>query len=1021
MQDHIELPQASQPGEVNRLAVVLEHIAEAFLELDRVGTIVYVNRRAEALLGQPREVLLGKDLPTACPDPLGGLLSTRCHEALAHQAQIEFTIVDWPQQPAVAVRLCPGLSGVMVYLQVEAHARGDRNRRQLALHQGEAQLSSIFEIIPDGIAILNRAGRFVAANAAAEQILRLTQSNLADRTYNDRTWSISTVDGQPFPEEALPFVRVMQTGQPVYGVEHAITHSDGTRTVLAVNASPLLDGEGQVTHVVAALCDITDRKQAEEEYRQRLQAQSAHAIAAAKQDQAAFLADVSAALASSLEYEQTLQRAADLAVPYFADWCSIDLLNPDNSISRVAIAHRNPAKVEQAWELTSRFPRRLDQGFGISQVIQTGQPLVMPEITDEMLATAIPDPDYLETVRQYDLKSCIIAPLHARDRVLGSISLVFTESNRHYVPSDLVLATDLAQRVAIAIDNARLFQAAQQTRQLAEAAADRTARLQTVTAALSEVLSPDQLAEVILEQSMAALSADAAMVALVTPDQKHLEIVKAKGYDIGADILASWKQFPIDTPAPLAEAVCTGQPVWLGSPAERAQRYPHLAEYYNRYDFGAWLSLPLEAEGRSVGGISLSFRALRQFNQADRDFILALSRQCAQAILRAQLYEAERLARTDAERANRVKDEFLAILSHELRSPLNPILGWSQLLQTHKLSDTQIQDALRTIERNAKLQTQLIDDLLDIAKILRGKLHLDNSPADLTLAIEAALETVKTAALAKSIVLNPVLADVGEVYGDGGRLQQIVWNLLSNAIKFTPTGGLVEVRLERVDHQAQIVVKDTGKGIHPDFLPYLFESFRQEDVSITRQHGGLGLGLAIVRHLVEAHGGTIAADSPGEGQGATFTVRLPLAKVTPKSPPTGVALPSRLDLTGVRVLTVDDDPDARELLAVMLTQYGAAVTAAASVAEALAVLETYRPDVLISDIGMPDMDGYTFIKQVRALPAEQGGRVPAIALTAYTRKADQQQALASGFQRHLSKPLEVEPLVKAVLALALAE
>jgi signal transduction histidine kinase len=464
-----------------------------------------------------------------------------------------------------------------------------------------------------------------------------------------------------------------------------------------------------------------------------------------------------------------------------------------------------------------------------------------------------------------------------------------------------------------------------------------------------------------------------------------------------------------------------GQTGVVGSPAERAQRYPHLAEYYNRYDFGAWLSLPLEAEGRSVGGISLSFRALRQFNQADRDFILALSRQCAQAILRAQLYEAERLARTEAERANRVKDEFLAILSHELRSPLNPILGWSQLLQTHKLSDTQIQDALRTIERNAKLQTQLIDDLLDIAKILRGKLHLDNSPADLTLAIEAALETVKTAALAKSIVLNPVLADVGEVYGDGGRLQQIVWNLLSNAIKFTPTGGLVEVRLERVDHQAQIVVKDTGKGIHPDFLPYLFESFRQEDVSITRQHGGLGLGLAIVRHLVEAHGGTIAADSPGEGQGATFTVRLPLAKVTPKTPPTGVALPSRLDLTGVRVLTVDDDPDARELLAVMLTQYGAAVTAAASVAEALAVLETYRPDVLISDIGMPDMDGYTFIKQVRALPAEQGGRVPAIALTAYTRKADQQQALASGFQRHLSKPLEVEPLVKAVLALALTE
>lgn len=1035
------------------------------------------------------------------------------------------------------------------------------SERQVALRQGEAQLTSVFETIPDGITILDATGRFVAANKAAEELLRLDQDHLADRAYNDLTWAISTVDGQPFPEDELPFTRVMRTGQPVYGVEHAITLNDGTRAILSVNASPLFDSTGQITHVVAALCDITDRvqieaerqqaeqalrqseqlyrsvietaaegivlqkangdiytcnanaerilgltadqmagrsalnpswrairedgtpfpfeqypatvtlrtgqpqsnvimgiykpdgtltwisintrplfehpgpqpslvvvtffeitdrKQAEEEYRQRLQAQSAHAVAEAKQEQADFLADVSAVLSSSLEYEQTLQRAAELAVPYFADWCSIDLLHPDNSIDRVAVAHSDPAQVERAWEVTRRFPRRLEQGFGISRVIQTGQPQLMLEITDDMLAMAVKDADYLAVLRQFGLKSCIVMPLQARDRVLGSISFVFTESDRRYSASDLALAHDLAQRVAIAIDNARLYQAAQQSRQLAEAGADRTARLQTVTAALSEVLNPQQLADVIIEQSMAALGADAAMVALVTPDQKHLEIVKAEGYDIGTDLVAAWQHFAIDAPAPLAEAVRTGQPVWLGSPSERAERYPHLAEYYNRYDFSGWLSLPLEAEGRTVGGISLSFKLLRPINQADQDFILAVSRQCAQAILRAQLYEAERLARTEAERANRVKDEFLAILSHELRSPLNPILGWSQLLQTHKLSETQTKEALSTIERNAKLQTQLIDDLLDIAKILRGKLHLDHSPIDLTLVINAALETVKTAALAKSIVLNSVLADIGKVHGDAARLQQIVWNLLSNAIKFTPQGGLVEVRLEQVNNQAQITVTDTGKGIHPDFLPHLFQSFRQEDVSITRQYGGLGLGLAIVRHLVEAHGGTISASSPGEGQGATFTVQLPSVKTATTTKSTERTLPSRLDLTGIRVLTVDDDLDARELVAVMLSQYGAEVMTATSATEALATLATYRPNVLVSDIGMPDIDGYTFIKQVRALPPERGGQVPAIALTAYTREADQQRALASGYQRHLSKPLEIELLVKAVLALAFA-
>jgi len=385
---------------------------------------------------------------------------------------------------------------------------------------------------------------------------------------------------------------------------------------------------------------------------------------------------------------------------------------------------------------------------------------------------------------------------------------------------------------------------------------------------------------------------------------------------------------------------------------------------------------------------------------------------------RDRLLQLEQAARAEAERANRIKDEFLAVLSHELRSPLNPILGWTKLLQTRKFNETKTAEALATIERNAKLQTQLIDDLLDVAKILRGKLSIDAAPVNLASVIESAIDTVRTAAIAKSITLHPVLPNIGQVSGDSNRLQQIVWNLLSNAIKFTPNGGRVEIRLERVDEQAQIIVSDTGKGINPDFLPHIFESFRQEDVSITRRYGGLGLGLAIVRQLVEAHGGIITADSPGEGLGATFTVRLPLLNVEPEIKQIDELPQQALELTGIRVLTVDDDPDARELLTVLLAEYGASVLTVTSASEVLANLESFQPDVLVSDIGMPEVDGYSLIKQIRTFTPEKGGQIPAIALTAYARVDDYQRAITSGYQRHVTKPLDPEELVQAVLALA---
>lgn len=386
-------------------------------------------------------------------------------------------------------------------------------------------------------------------------------------------------------------------------------------------------------------------------------------------------------------------------------------------------------------------------------------------------------------------------------------------------------------------------------------------------------------------------------------------------------------------------------------------------------------------------------------------------------IERFRLLQQEKAARAEAERVNRIKDAFLAILSHELRSPLNPILGWANLLQKRTFDAATTAQALATIERNAKLQTRLIDDLLDVSKILRGKLMMDMASVDLAQVIESAINTMRPTATAKSIQLHYILPQVGRIWGDSVRLQQIIWNLLSNAIKFTPRHGRVDILLERVDNQVQVIVSDTGKGIDPDFIPYLFESFRQENTSTTRKFGGLGLGLAIVRYLVEAHGGTIAAESPGEGQGATFTIQFPLMDIELQEEPSDPKLPQVFDLTNVRVLAIDDEPDARELLTNVLTMYGATVLTVTSATEVLTALESFQPDILISDIGMPDVDGYTLIEQIRALPPEQGGQIPAIALTAYARQENYQQAIASGFQQQVTKPMEPDQLLQAVTSL----
>ena len=381
-----------------------------------------------------------------------------------------------------------------------------------------------------------------------------------------------------------------------------------------------------------------------------------------------------------------------------------------------------------------------------------------------------------------------------------------------------------------------------------------------------------------------------------------------------------------------------------------------------------------------------------------------------------QLLEQEKTAREAAERANKIKDEFLAVLSHELRSPLNPILGWSQLLQQDDLDAATTAMGLETIERNVHLQVQLIDDLLDISRILRGKLTLTVVPVELSTVIASAFETVRLSSETKALEVELSLAPA-TVNGDSTRLQQVFWNLLSNAVKFTPQGGKIQVTLSQNASDAVIQVIDTGKGIEPDFIDHVFEHFRQEDGATTRKFGGLGLGLAIARQIVEMHGGTILAQSDGVGKGTAFTVQIPLASQSSGSLAVFPPAAQSTSLKGVQILIVDDDLDSREFVALALRQANASITTAASGTEALQSIEQSVPDLLISDIGMPEMDGVMLIRQIRRLPPSQGGSVLAIALTAYASQQDQENFLAAGFQSHLSKPTNPTAILERVVEL----
>ncbi|WP_138503777.1 PAS domain S-box protein [Nostoc sp. PA-18-2419] len=989
-----------------QVTTILESITDGFVAFDSEWRFTYLNHEGSRTLGRCCEELLGKKLWEEFPELADTGFGQLFQRAVALALPLELEDYYPPFDAWFAVRAYPSATGLSLYFA----NINVRKQTQAALAESEARFRLLAENSTDIISRSTVDGILLYVSPACYTVLGYQPEERVGRHNRELVHPDDLAEiAKHYPINAdLP---------DIYTLTYRIRHKDGHYIWLETTARAIRDRQTQeILEIQACSRDITERKQVED--RQR------------------FLAQASGILAASLDYETTLASLARLTVPEIADWCLVDICD-HQSVRRVAAAHADPAKHQLVEQLQNYPP--VGQTQGIAEVIRSGKSQITHFISLEQMQAVTSSASHLKILQQLNPQSVMCVLLMVRGRALGAMTLV-SSGNHRYDSHSLMLAEELAGRAAIALDNARLYTQTQQSQQIAESAAFRTARLQAITAALSESLTPAQVAEVIVEQGMAALGASSALVALVTNNGSELEIVRAVGYQ--EETLNLWRRFSINAAAPLAEAVRTKQLLWQEPTTTRVARYSHLAQEYAKYNYLTWISIPLIIEGRAIGGISLAFAETRKLNQDDRAFVLALAQQCAQSIERTRLYEAEQTAREAAENANRIKDEFLAVLSHELRSPLNPILGWSKLLQTRKLDEKVIPQALKTIERNAQLQAQLIEDLLDISRILQGKLSLNIYPVDLTSVITAAMETVRLSAEAKSIEMHiSIQPNLEQVLGDSSRLQQIIWNLLSNAIKFTPERGRVDIRLAAVgtredegDAQgtqdkaikritfnsslntphAQIIISDTGKGIDPNFIPHMFEYFRQENSTTTRKFGGLGLGLAIVRHLVELHGGTVEAESQGENRGATFTVRLPLIQQPSQSKEDSIDSESSSNLNDVKILVVDDDADTREFIAFLLEHYGANVTAVASANEALTALRQLQPDVLLSDIGMPNIDGYMFMRQLRTLPPEQGGQIPAIALTAYAGEMNAKQVLAAGFHKHIAKPVEPIELIQAI-------
>jgi signal transduction histidine kinase/CheY-like chemotaxis protein len=545
------------------------------------------------------------------------------------------------------------------------------------------------------------------------------------------------------------------------------------------------------------------------------------------------------------------------------------------------------------------------------------------------------------------------------------------------------------------------------------ALAARTSRMHDLTASLSEAVTLDAVGRAVVRQGTVAVGATTGDVMLLVDNGVSLETLFADR-ELPAD--AASRRTPVESGFCSTEAVRTGRPVFVGSFPELQERYWRSASSAADGGYVSSATLPLSVEGRVIGVLAFYFTVPVNFDEDYQALLISVAQHCAQALDRARLYESAQRARAEAEAANRLKDEFVSIVSHELRTPLNAILGWTSMLQKGSLEAPVAARALQSVHDNATRQARLIDELLDFSRIISGKTKLDVDEVNVRELVRGVVESMIPTAAGRGVELRLMPVPPVIVPGDVRRLEQVFFNLLSNALKFTPMGGRVTLETRLDDGTVEVRVSDTGIGIEPEFLPHVFDRFRQADSATTRSHGGLGLGLSIARQLVEAHNGGIAVESEGRNCGSTFIVRLPIADESsdrePDIPSTARAVePPRLD--GVHVLVVDDEPDSREIMAHALRGCGARVTVASSAGDALGLLERERMDVLLADIAMPGEDGYSLIRKVRA-NAGPLASIPAAAVTAHARDEERRAALDAGFQLHVAKPFEPMQLVRAV-------
>ena len=714
--------------------------------------------------------------------------------------------------------------------------------------EARALLDALFRAAPIGLAFLDAELRYVQVNEALARANGVPADAHPGRTPAEVVPHCEAVIG--------PYLRrVLETGEPVVDLEWSAERpgAPGETRHWLESLYPVRGDSGAVLGVGVTLADVTALKRAEDVQR--------------------FLSEASRLIGPLRDRDAWLAQLPRAALPRLGDYCVIDLADEDGAVARSVIAHVDPRKEETARELRRRFPlEERERGFPVLRVLATGRPVVVLDVPDGYVEAAVPDEERRALLRALLPASYLVLPLEARGRVLGTMSFVMSEPGRRHTAGDVALAEELVRRVALALDNVRLFEAEQ-------SAASRMARLFSITAALSGAVTPEQVAEVIVSHGMRDLGAHQGMMALPADGGASLELVRPRG--VPADVVEAWGRFPLSSAVPLADAVRERRVVICQTLDEYDAAYPGLVAVTRRIGNRACAAVPLEVDGRVLGALAFTFAHEREFTGADRAFLQAIARQCAQALERSRLYESERAARAEAEGANRAKSDFLATMSHELRTPLNAIGGYTQLLEMGihgPVTDAQA-DALRRIQRNQRHLLGLINDVLNFARIEGGHLSLRIGEVDVAAALSG-VEALVAPQLAARALRYDCRMEGGplSVRADPEKVQQVLLNLLSNAVKFTEPGGSVTLDASAADggEWVDIRVRDTGVGIPEDRLEDVFEPFVQLDRGLTRTTEGTGLGLAISRDLARAMGGELRAGA-NPGGGSVFTLTLPAA------------------------------------------------------------------------------------------------------------------------------------------------